>query len=159
MGLFTPKITPQQKLHVNMLLDRARECSELVNSTTKPDIFFSKLNLCIDTLLELQEFEKYKIFDKNRLPSKDLNKLAENIETIVDAFINRSYNKQLEKISSLKTDKAKFNSMCKYTKSMIDAFQNANNFYKGRNSKYHYNYVLYAPNNFKKLKELLKEYL
>ena len=62
MGWFSPKISPWQMQQVQVALHQLQDTVNLVNTTTKPDVFFKRLNFALDLLLFLQTFEKYKIF-------------------------------------------------------------------------------------------------
>ena len=157
MGLLTPKISNWEKEHVANLLKQLKESAKLVNTTVKPDVYFGRLHFMFDTLLELQKYEKYKIF-KGGLPSRDLQNLQNGLEKSVDDFIMRSYSKRLDKANSLKTENAKFNNMKKYADSMIEAFDNAPNFWEGDGMRPHYTGPLYAPKNWEKLTSLLYNY-
>ena len=157
MGLFTPKISNWEKEHVQGLLKQAKESAKLVNTTVNPEVYFGRLHFLFDTLLEMQKYEKYKIFKGNG-PSKDLKMLESTLGQSVDDFIMRSYSKRLEKANSLKTEKSKFNNMKKYADSMITAFDSAPHFWEGNGMWPHYTGPLYTPKNWEKLTSLLYDY-
>ena len=158
MGLFVPKITPTQISQAKLLLKQSNESIKLVNTTTNPETYFGRLNFTFDVLLEMKKFEKYKIYT-GKTPTQNYKMLIDELEKSADLFIKRSYEKQLKKISSLKTEKAKINSMKKYANNMIVAFQNANNYWLGNNQYPHYRGDLYTSNNLNYLTQLLKDYI
>lgn len=157
MGFFTPKISNHEKVQVQNLLKQIKESAHLVNTTVNPDIYFGRLHFMLDALMELQKYEKYKIFKGNG-PTKDFKMLQNNLEQSVDDFIMRSYTKRLEKASLLKTEKAKFNNMKKYSDSMVEAFDNAPYFWEGNGIYPHYTGLLYTQKNWEKLNSLLFDY-
>ena len=108
MGLFSPKISNFDKQRAQGYLKQIQESAKLVNTTVKPDIYFGRLNFLFDLFLRLQPYERYGIF-RGGTPSSDLAKLQNGLEKSVDDFIMRSYEKQMEKVKVLKTEKAKKN--------------------------------------------------
>ena len=111
MGFFTPKISRWEKEHISGLLKQAQESAKLVNTTVKPDVYFDRLHFLFDILLELREYERYKIF-RGSTPSNDLLNLQNGLEKSVDDFILRPYTNRKEKADALKTENAKQNNIC-----------------------------------------------
>lgn len=155
MGLFTPTISKAELASVKNMLKQVNESAKTVNTTTNPETFFGRLNFIFDLLLELKKYEKYRIFTGNS-PTKDYNYLLDNLESSVNAFIDRTFEKQKEKMSTLKTDKAKYNSFQKYALKMRTAFENANNYWQGNTGISHYTGVLYTQNNVQHLNKVLE---
>ena len=62
MGLFSPKISPREAEHIQSRLVQLEDTVRLINTTTKPDVFFKRLNFALDILLDLQSYEKYGAF-------------------------------------------------------------------------------------------------
>ena len=157
MGLFTPKLTSQSMEHIARLLSQAQDCARLINTTTKPDVFFKRLNFLLDLLLELQQYEKYKIF-KGGTPSADYKKILNNLETTVNDFINRAQLAHEEKMRSLKTDKAKKRNREDFAIKLISAFDVAHTFWDGNFSLSrqipHYTGPLYTENNYRRVQEI-----
>ena len=158
MGLFTPKISRQQLESVKTLLKQAAESSNLVNSTVKPDVFFGRLGFLLDILLELQKYEKYKIFSGSS-PSSDFKKLIQGLDKTVDAFINRSLNANKEKIEKLKTQSAKEKNYKNFVAELYHAFLASKSFWPGNLMYPHYTGPLYSETNLAKVKSLYEETL
>lgn len=155
MGLFTPKISKVELASAKNMLKQVNDCSKVVNTTTNPETYFSRLNFLFDLLLELRKYEKYRIFT-GKSPTQDYNYLLDNLESSVNAFIDRTYEKQKEKMSTLKTDKSKYNSFQKYAQKMSTAFENANSFWQGNAGISHYTGILYTQNNMLHLNKILE---
>lgn len=156
MGLFTPQISKVELAEVKNMLKQVNDSTKLVNTTVKPDVFFGRLNFLFDLFLELKKYEKYKIF-KGKTPTQDYNYLLNNLEHQVNLFIDRTYEKQQEKMSKLKTEKSKANSFEKYAENMRASFKSANNFWQGSSISSHYNGKLYTQNNILYLEKVLEK--
>ena len=159
MGLFTPKISPQQLQVVNATLAQIQDSARLVNETVKPDVFFKRLNFLLDQCLLLQQYEKYKIF-KGSTPTQDYNKIIQNMEATVDDFITRAISANQDKLNALKTEKAKRANYEKFVTSLVSAFDCANTFWTGNFSGIgnkplpHYRGPLFTENNYRRVKSL-----
>lgn len=154
MALFRKKLSQVEQMQFNNLLKQAQESAKLVNTTVKPDIFFGRLNFLFDVLYNMTKFEKKMKFKKGHAPIDDFNRLATNLELTVNDFIDRSYEKALEKVNSLKTEKGKKNHLQKYFDSMFLAFENSHSFWQGNNMSSHYTGILFTENNMKHLNDL-----
>lgn len=155
MGLFTPRISKVELAAAKNMLKQVNDCAKIVNTTTNPEIYFSRLNFLFDLLLELRKYEKYHIFT-GKSPTQDYNSLLNNLESSVNLFIDRTYEKQKEKMIALKTDKAKQNSFQKYALKMRTAFENANSYWQGNAGTSHYTGILYTQNNILHLNKILE---
>lgn len=157
MGLFAPRISTQDMEYVRTRMKQLQESVNLVNTTTKPDVFFKRLNFALDILLDLQSFEKYKIF-KASTPTSDYNRIIANMESTVDDFIDRALQAHNEKIASLKTEKAKESNREKFATSLIAAFDCANTFWSGSFSQTrafpHYTGPLFTENNYRRVQAI-----
>jgi hypothetical protein len=153
MGFFTPKITSSQLQHVQTAMKQLQESVYLLNNTTKPDVFFKRLNFSLDLLLDLQTYEKYKIF-KGNTPVNDYNKIVRNMESTVNDFIDRAIEANCQKLATLKTDKAKRNNYEKFVIALIAAFDCANTFWSGNRGFPHYTGPLYTDNNYRRVQTL-----
>jgi hypothetical protein len=153
MGLFTPKITSSQLQHVQTTMKQLQESVYLLNNTTKPDVFFKRLNFSLDLLLDLQSYEKYKIF-KGCAPTSDYNKIVRNMESTVNDFIDRAIETNRQKLATLKTDKAKRNNYEKFVIALIAAFDCANTFWTGNRGFPHYTGPLYTDKNYRRVQAL-----
>jgi hypothetical protein len=153
MGFFTPKITSSQLQHVQTAMKQLQESVYLLNNTTKPDVFFKRLNFSLDLLLDLQSYEKYKIF-KGCAPTSDYNKIIRNMESTVNDFIDRAIETNRQKLATLKTDKAKRNNYEKFVIALIAAFDCANTFWAGNRGFPHYTGPLYTDKNYRRVQAL-----
>ncbi|MBQ7345818.1 MAG: zinc ribbon domain-containing protein [Oscillospiraceae bacterium] len=157
MGLFSPKIPPREMEYVRGRMNQLQDSVQLVNSTVKPDVFFKRLNMTLDILLDLRSFEKYGIF-KGRSPTSDYNKIIRNLEATVDDFINRALAANQQKITALKSETAKRNNYDKFVTSLIAAFDCANTFWSGSFSQTrvipHYTGPLFRENNYRRVQAL-----
>lgn len=156
MGWFTPKISAMQVQQVGNLLKQSKESAHLVNTTVKPEVFFGRLNFLLDVLLELQKYEKYKIFSGSS-PSRDYNRLLRDLEKTVDSFISRAIKANNEKIASLKTPAAKERNRSKFLISLSLGFGNANTFWQGNGMLPHYSGPLFTEANKARIEKLLQE--
>lgn len=89
------------------------DCSRILQSTVKPDVFFSRLNLFkekIDDLVLLAPYIKFKGVSPHQLKQSYDN----DREEIINGFIDRYYKSVKEKADTLKTQKAKDNQYNKF---------------------------------------------
>lgn len=136
----------------NRRLKQLDESYKMVRKTTEVETFFRRLHFCFDCTLDLMG---YKIkFAKNATPEVQYIQFKKDLREIVDDFIVRSYNNEIEKCASLKTEKAKKNRMDKYFEKMYNAFENADSFWSGNSGYMHYVGALYVPENIDHLKRL-----
>lgn len=88
------------------------DSARLVNTTCKPEVFFSRYTLLIELLENLKKLEVYRCFKSK--PSKDLNHLNSNKIYTINDFIDRYYQNSLQKIQNLKTITSKENNIKKF---------------------------------------------
>ena len=157
MGLFSPKISPREMEYVSGRMNQLQDSVQLVNSTVKPDVFFKRLNMTLDILMDLRSYEKYGIF-KGSSPTSDFNKIIRNIESTVDDFIDRALAANQQKIATLKSETAKRNNYDKFVISLIAAFDCANTFWSGNISRAkvypHYTGPLFTDKNYRRVQAL-----
>lgn len=140
------KISPSELQHAQYLAKQLSESTNIVNHTTNPKTYFGRLHFLFDTLMAMTEYEKYGIYTGGT-PTEDLHKLNQSLESSVNDFINRSYEAQMIKVCSLKTQQGKMSSMKKYFDSRLAAFDHASSFWSGDNMKPHYTGKLFTDNN------------
>lgn len=157
MGLFAPKISQQELQYVQVTMEQLQECVHLVNTTTKPDVFFKRLNFALDLLLELQRYERYRIF-RSGTPSQDYQKIISNLDATVNDFIDRAVDANNKKLSSLKTEKARKRNREDFAVKLISAFDCANTFWSGKWSQSrtfpHYTGPLFTQNNYLRIQAI-----
>lgn len=157
MGFLTPTISNVEMASVKNMLKQVNDSTKLVNTTTNPEVFFSRLNMLFDLFMELKKYEKYRIFT-GKTPTQDYEYLQKSLEKQVNLFIDRTYEKQMEKMKTLKTDKSKASSFEKYSDKMMTAFKNANSYWQGNSGMAHYRGALYTTDNMIHLKRKLSSY-
>lgn len=153
VGLFPPKISERQLEILRGRLNQLHDTEQLINSTVNPDIFFKRLNFALDILLELRNYEKYGIFKENS-PTSDYNEIIQNLENIVDDFIDRAIEANQQKILNLKTSNAKKRNYEKFVIALIAAFDCSNTFWTGTKGRPHYTGPLYTKNNYRRVQDL-----
>lgn len=108
----------EAEFYASGMLQIVNDCVNLINSTKKPEVFFSRYGLMIEKLENLSKLEKFNCFSRS-LPSQDLAKvLGKKLFTIND-FLERYYTDTLEKIENLKTSKAKQKKIDAFSESLI----------------------------------------
>lgn len=86
----------------------AQDCARIVNTTKNPKVFFERYELLVKTLQKLSGMQHSVSFSGTK-PSAMLSQIqSKRVATITD-FINRYYADVLDKITTLKTAKAKQN--------------------------------------------------
>ena len=153
MGLFSRRISQHELEYVNTRLTQLQNTIKLVNTTVKPDIFFKRFNFMFDILLDLSNYEKYKVF-KGEPPSAGIIRIKSNLYNTVDDFITRFLNDNLEKQRKLKTERGKKNCYDKSIIQLISAFDCASTFWTGDKGLPHYNGPLYTADNYKRVQDL-----
>ncbi len=88
------------------------DCVKLINSTTKPEVFFLRYDLILEHLNILIPLERYVKFS-GVMPSSMLRTVQQKKAAATSDFIQRCYAKTMQKISGLKTDRAKENACIK----------------------------------------------
>lgn len=157
MGFFTPKMSTFEKQQAQSMLIQSKDCAKLIDSTVNPDVFFERLHFMLDLTLELQKFEKYKVF-QGGTPSAVYRETTSNLYEIVNNFITRSYNKQREKASKLKTDSGKQKSNAKFAAELKSAFDHADSFWIGHANQAHYQGPLFTDENYQRVLSICNEF-
>lgn len=143
-----------QKYDFSSILNQVSESLDIINSTTNPDTFFNRLNFILDRLLFINK-KSCSIDDINR-SLKIYNDTINDLENIVNEFIDRSYYHEHEIASKLKTEKERKNRLINYFKNPEISFGNSNDHYHGNNPEFHYSGRLYTDRNLMKIAELEK---
>ena len=111
------------------------DCSNILNNTTNPTVFFPRLTLAEEKLLHLCSLEKYmekmNRITMNQKPS-ELHKLfLDNKEQYVCDFINKYYQTVKDKAETLKTERGKQNQYQKFCDSLQPYFDQISEKNKG----------------------------
>lgn len=83
-----------------------RDCAKIIETTTKPDVFFARWDLMRDKLRSLQKVEGYVSFKGGR-PSEAFRKIVDRYYTTVQGLLIRSFTETWDKVETLKTTKSK----------------------------------------------------
>lgn len=98
------------------------DSSNIVNSTIKPDTFFSRLDLAKEHLVHLKSIEPYidkvKAISVNQSMSELYAEFVKNEDSYIESFLYRSLQAVSEKADGMKTEKGKGNQYKKYYESM-----------------------------------------
>lgn len=96
------------------------ESAQIMQSTSSPDIFFSRYNLYIEKLYVLADAEKSGISFEGDSPTKKLKEISTEEEKtkLTNSMIDRFWKKTEEKISRLKTETGKDNHIIKFQKEL-----------------------------------------
>lgn len=148
------RIDPTTMEFVRICMKQVGECVSLVNSTVSPQVFFGRLNMLLDLLLELRKYEKYGIF-QNSTPTDDYNKVIGNLEKTVDDFIDRAIAANGQKIAKYKTEAAKERNKVKFILDLADGFDMADTFWSGNPMMPHYEGRLYTERNRDRIDDLV----
>ncbi len=100
-------------------LRQVEDCTNLVNSTVKPDIYFKRYDMMVSCLVELKKMQKVIKFSGKK-PSAYLNEVIKTRDEQLNYFIERIYRYYFNKISSLKTAKSKQTQIDKFTETMAE---------------------------------------
>lgn len=98
-------------------LEIADDCSRIVQTTTKPSVFFSRLSLFKDKVTDLKECEKYISFT-GASPSAALAEVLEKEQECVFQFLKRYLIETLDKADAAKTAAGKLGKFNKFHESL-----------------------------------------
>ncbi len=143
-------LPPQQ---IEMLRPRIKQLGEskkLMRSTVSPPVFFGRLSFVMDTLLDLQRYEVYGIFN-DKTPTRDIRIIQRNLGQIVDDFIDRAIDDNKRKLEKIKTAKARYENYEKFLIALISAFDCADTFWTGNKTCPHYTGPLFTQENYERV--------
>lgn len=101
------------------------DCKNLVSTTVKPDVFFSRLNLMIEKGEHLQKLEQYISFS-GASPTAVLNEIKQNYQEAVSQFLVRYFSDTFDKAEAMKTGKGKHNKYIKFYESLQEYYRYMN---------------------------------
>lgn len=113
-------------------LEICRDCTELINSTANPEVFFPRWDLLYETLLFLLKLEPFISFTTGT-PSQSLVDLCQSENRSCKDFIERFYQKIAGMTNQLKTAKGKHNKLNTFVEKLEPFFY--------RMSKENYQYI------------------
>ena len=112
-------IITQAKEQSRQLLKIVKDCAELVNTTSNPDVFFNRYNLMLEHLETLAGLECTGIYANSpELPSKAFLRIEEQFDTETNKFLDRSFETAKKHADTLKTDNGKRNAIKRYFDNM-----------------------------------------
>lgn len=112
-------IKAQARERAQQLLKIVRDCAELVNTTSNPEVFFMRYNLMLEHLETLAGLECTGIFENSpELPSKAFLRVESQFTTETNIFLDRSFASAKEHADTLKTADEKKNAIQSYFNNM-----------------------------------------
>lgn len=143
----TVKLTDYQALEIRRQFEILNDCVSVIGTTVSADVFFSRLNLALETLKKLEGYVQL-----GTLPNEELSNLrsefTNGLEEIVDDFIERAYAKEVLSANQLKTDNGRKKRLQRFVDTMLSSFAEASITYTNQ---------LYTQNNQDRLCEMQKE--
>ena len=94
-----------------------QDCMRLVEKTTKPDVFFMRLNLLVEKSKHLVSLEKY-ITYSGATATAAYNEVCTNYHEAINQFLIRYFSETLDKAESMKTEKGRIGKYKKFYDSL-----------------------------------------
>lgn len=95
------------------------DCTNICNSTTDPDVYFSRYNTMVNYLIELSKMERNIKFTGQK-PSTFLRQVRNSREAQINLFVDRIYDKTLSDIKKLMQNSAKINHIDLFLRTIYD---------------------------------------
>lgn len=109
------KINEQARKYLKQTFDAV----EVVNTTTKPDEFFSQYALILDNFEKLAEMHESGMVDVSKYkPRENRQAISENFAASTNDFIDRFFDELQTKVSELNSENAKADLIKRYFRSM-----------------------------------------
>lgn len=113
------KRTNQLKEQAEKYFDTIRESAELVNTTTKPEVFFPRFALILECFEKLAEMEASRIYDTSKYkPQENYQNISNTFTAATNDFINRSFEELQSKVALVEAEQAKAELIKRYFKGM-----------------------------------------
>ncbi len=97
------------------------DSASLVEKTTKPDVFFSRLNLLVEKSKHLADLEKYITFSGASLTAS-YNEITQNYNEAIRLFLIRYFSETFDKAEAMKTDKGRIGKYQKFYDSLQEYY-------------------------------------
>ena len=111
--------TAQRELQI------ANDCVKILQTSKKPDVFFSRLALFVEILSKLVSYEKYIKFS-GAAPSKVFATYADDYDELIHQFLFRYFQNTVELADRMKTEKGKFNKFKNFRDSLQPYYASLN---------------------------------
>lgn len=99
------------RINAKILMDEFQDSLSIMQKTTAPETFFSRYDLAMERLDSMVELQQKGIKFTCDLPSLKAQALSqETAADTVNVLIDNAYTKQLQKLSTLKTERGRANS-------------------------------------------------
>lgn len=98
-----------------------QDCVKLVEKTTKPDVFFMRLNLMVEKSKHLASLEEYINFS-GASPTVAYNEVAQDYYEIVNQFLIRYFSETFDKAEAMKTEKGRIGKYQKFYDSLQEYY-------------------------------------
>lgn len=112
------------RMAAKRMLEICNDSIRLVDTTIKPDVFFSRLDLLLTNLAELQELEKYISFSGS--PSKSLTRIRTHKQKIIHDFLVRYHKAIVAQANAAKTPRGKEGKYKKFEESLRPYYSHMN---------------------------------
>ena len=117
--MIADRIREQAREQSQQLLKIVRECTDLVNTTSNPEVFFSRYNLMLEHLESLAGLECTGIFENSsELPSEAFLRIENQFIAAANDFLDRSFASAKVHADTLKTENGKKNAIKRYFENM-----------------------------------------
>ena len=98
-----------------------QDCVKLIEKTTKPDVFFMRLNLMVEKSKHLASLEEYINFS-GASPTAAYNEVAQDYYEIVNQFLIRYFSETFDKAEAMKTEKGRIGKYQKFYDSLQEYY-------------------------------------
>lgn len=112
------------RMTANRYLEICNDSMSIIDSTINPDVFFSRLDLLLKNLADLQALEKYISFSGS--PSKSLSRIRAHRQEIIHDFLVRYRNDIALQANDAKTTRGKESKYKKFAKSLRPYYSQMN---------------------------------
>lgn len=113
------KVTTVQQAENDLRI--IQDCVKLVEKTTKPDVFFMRLNLMVEKAKHLASLEEYINFS-GASPTAAYNEVAQDYYEIVNQFLIRYFSETFDKAEAMKTEKGRTGKYQKFYDSLQEYY-------------------------------------
>ena len=93
------------------------DSASLVEKTTKPDVFFSRLDLLVEKSKHLVTLEEYITFT-GATPTASYNEIMQNYNEAIRLFLIRYFSETFDKAEAMKTEKGRIGKYQKFYDSL-----------------------------------------